>query len=269
MQRRYQDLFLALICGLGLVGSLALVAPGCSPAKPADNPDDETSSTEEDAAVSLPPTADAPDAAAAATPEPPKNPCQQFEMDLTTALLQNACEVPNAKPGDKTQELGSKVDIKVVASAATVAPGGKIDLTVIFTNKSKENVSLDFTLDPTPRFVTEAYDAKSKARVDKPAGNPPALPKGMAPREATSHSTARVTLVPNATAKAVVPWDAVRTRWAPEKLKGTPPEMGYPRVPAGPLPRGKYTVRVMTPLTQVFEGLDKEVSGPKVEVTVQ
>jgi hypothetical protein len=260
---------LVLLWSFGILAALAASVPGCgTQAKPAENPDDETA-TDEDAAVSLPPTADGPDAAAVATPEPPKNPCQQFEMDLTTVLLKNECEVPNAKPGDKTQEIGSKVDIKIVASAPSVAPGGKIELTVIFTNKSKENVSLDFALDPTPRFTTEAYDAKTKARVDKPAGNPPPLPKGMPPREATSHATARITLVPNATAKAVVPWDAVRTKWAPEKLKGTPPEMGYPRSPAGPLPKGKYTVRVMTPLTQVFEGLDKEVSGPKIEITVQ
>lgn len=236
--------------------------------KPAENPEGTT--TDEDAAVSLPPTADGVDAGGpVATDTPKQDPCSAFEMDLTSVLLQNACEVPNAKAGDKTQELGSKVEIKVVASSATVAPGGKIDLTVVFTNKSKDNVVLDFTLDPTPRFTTEAYDAKSKARVDKPAGNPPALPKGMPAREATSHATARITLVPNATAKAIVPWDAVRTRWAPEKLKGTPPEMGYPRVPAGNLPKGKYQLRVMTPLTQVFEGLDHEVSGPKVDVTVQ
>ena len=91
----------------------------------------------------------------------------------------------------------------------------------------------------------------------------------MPPREATTHSTARITLVPNGTAHAVVHWEAVRMKWAPEKLKGTPPEMGYPRAPNGPLPKGKYQVRVVTPLTQVFEGLEKEVSSPRIEITVQ
>jgi hypothetical protein len=58
-------------------------------------------------------------------------------------------------------------------------------------------------------------------------------------------------------------------KWAPEKLKGTPPEKGYPRSPAGPLPKGKYSVRVVTPLANVFEGVDHEVSAPRVEVVVK
>lgn len=254
---------------LVLASSLALaLSLGCGGKdKPAENPDDHA--TDEDAAVSLPPTAEGDDAGAPTTDTPKVNPCSAFDIDLTTALMQAQCEVPNAKPGDKTQEIGSKVDIKVTASAPSVAPGGKIELTVTFKNKSADPITLDFNLDPTPRFSTEAYDVKGKARVDKPAGNPPALPKGMAPREATTHSTARITLVPNGTAHAVVPWDAVRTKWAPEKLKGTPPEMGYPRSPNGPLPKGKYQVRVVTPLTQVFEGLDHEVSAPRIEITVQ
>jgi hypothetical protein len=78
-----------------------------------------------------------------------------------------------------------------------------------------------------------------------------------------------VTLVAQGTGKLVVPWEAVRTKWAPEKFKGTPPEMGYPRSPAGPLAKGKYRLRVVTPLTGVFEGIDKEVSAPKVEIGVQ
>jgi hypothetical protein len=63
-------------------------------------------------------------------------------------------------------------------------------------------------------------------------------------------------------------WDAVKTRWAPEKLKGTPPEKGYPRAPAGALPKGKYSLRVATPLTNVFEGVDHEVSHPRVDVVI-
>ena len=61
----------------------------------------------------------------------------------------------------------------------------------------------------------------------------------------------------------------MKTRWAPEKLKGTPPEMGYPRAPAGPLLKGKYNLRVVTPLTNVFEGIDHEVSQPRADVVVK
>jgi hypothetical protein len=102
-----------------------------------------------------------------------------------------------------------------------------------------------------------------------PGGNPPPLPKGVPAREATSHETARITIVPNGTAKLTVPWDAVKTKWAPDKLRGTPPEMGYPRVPAGPLAKGTYTVRVAMPLVLVFEGTEREVSAPKAQIVVK
>lgn len=226
------------------------------------------------------PTGDGADAGATATTDngggstdedagPKASPCSGFEMDLSTALMAAACEVEKPKPDAKPLETKGKLDIKVSVSMGAVAPGGHVDLTVLMTNKTAQPMSLDFMLDPTPRFVIEAYDAAGKKRVDMPAGNPPMLPKGMAPREATVHNTSRITIVPNGTAKMLVGWDAVRTKWAPEKLKGTPPEMGYPRVPAGPLPKGKYVLRVVTPLVGVFEGLDKEVSAPKVEISVQ
>jgi hypothetical protein len=57
-------------------------------------------------------------------------------------------------------------------------------------------------------------------------------------------------------------------KWAPEKVRGTPPERGYPRTAAGPLPKGKYMVRVVTPLVNVMEGSEKEISAPKVPIEV-
>jgi hypothetical protein len=63
-------------------------------------------------------------------------------------------------------------------------------------------------------------------------------------------------------------WDAVKMKWAPEKVRGTAVEKGYPRTPAGPLPKGKYTVKVVTPLIGVFEGVDHEVSALKVDIEV-
>ena len=52
-------------------------------------------------------------------------------------------------------------------------------------------------------------------------------------------------------------------------MKGTPPELGYPTAPAGPLPKGVYTLKVITPLTGIFEGMDKEVSTVRTTVTVK
>jgi hypothetical protein len=57
-------------------------------------------------------------------------------------------------------------------------------------------------------------------------------------------------------------------KWAPEKYRGTPPERGYPRAPAGPLPKGKYSVKVVTPLVGVSEGVGHEMSAPAVEIEI-
>lgn len=216
-----------------------------------------------------PPSSDA-DAGAEPTPEAKREKaCTGFELDLGQALLQSACEVPNAKPDDKPREVKGALDVKVVPSAASTTPGGKMDLTVVFTNKTARPMTLDFALDPTARFTVEVYDAKTNKRADLPPGAAPPPPKGAKRPDPSTPSTARVTLVAQGTGKLVVPWEAVRTKWAPDKYKGTPPEMGFPRVNAGPLGKGKYRLRVVTPLTGVFEGIDKEVSAPKVEVGVQ
>ncbi len=249
-----------------LAGAMLLASCGGGNAENAETkPVSETPKNPE-----LPPPEESADAGpkTADTPEPAKkDPCTGFDIDLQATLSQAACEVPNPKPDEKPVDMKGKLEVKLVASQATVAPGGHVDLTLTLTNKSSSPIPLFFTLDPMPRFPTEAYDAK-KNRVDMPPGKPPPLPKGVAPREATSHETARVMLVQNGTAHMTVPWDAVKTKWAPDKLKGTPPEMGYPRAPNGPLGKGKYTVRVAMPLVQVFEGTEREVSAPKVEITV-
>ncbi len=57
-------------------------------------------------------------------------------------------------------------------------------------------------------------------------------------------------------------------KWAPEKVRGAAVEHGYPRTPAGPLAKGKYTVKVVTPLVGVNEGGEHEVTAPKVEIEV-
>ena len=200
---------------------------------------------------------------------PKKDECTGLEIaDLMDALQKSACEVPSPKPDDKPLEPKDKLDIKVSTSSAKIAPGGHVDILVTFTNKSKDNLPLMFTIDPLPRFEVEAYDAKGTKRVEMPAKSPPPLPAGVAPRVPGEAKTARVTLAANGTAKIRVGWDAVKTRWAPEKLKGTPPEKGYPRVASGPLPKGKYTIRVVMPLVGVFEGVDHEVSAPRVPIEV-
>ena len=192
--------------------------------------------------------------------------CTGFDLDLMAALIQSACEV-QTPPGAAQKDMKGLLEVKVTTSANKVAPGAHVDVIVTFVNKSKEPLPLDFVLDPTPRFMVEAYDAKNK-RIDVPAGAPPPFPPGTADRPPANQGLARVTLVPNGTAHVKLGWDANRMKWAPEKVKGTPPEMGYPRAPNGPLGGGKYSLRVVTPLTNVAEGSEHEVSAPKTPIEV-
>lgn len=253
-----------------LLIAASLVALSCGGQSAENQPPKQTTTAEGEGTPTDSTSSDA-DAGAATTPETAgakKDPCAVFDGDLGTVLMQAACEVPNPKPDEKTVDMKGKLAMTLVPSVATVSPGSKVNLVLTLTNKSNAPMPLFFTLNPTPRFPTETYDKKER-RVDMPASKPPALPSGMPPREATSHETARITLVPNGTAKLTVPWAAVRMRWAPEKLRGTPPEEGYPRVPSGNLPRGTYTIRVATPLVLVFEGMDREVSAPKTTISVK
>jgi hypothetical protein len=198
---------------------------------------------------------------------PKKDECTVFdEPNLEGVLLKSACEAatPTGQPPDTSKTLAIKVSI----SPNIVAPGAHADVLVSYTNKSAAVLPLYFTIDPMPRFDIEVYNAKGN-RVDLPKASPPPLPAGMAAREPGEAKTARIMLAPNGTARMPLGWDAVKNRWAPEKLKGTPPEKGYPRAPAGPLPKGKYSIKVVTPLTNVFEGIDHEVSQPRVDVVVK
>lgn len=236
-----------------------------------ETPPSETPKTEMEASLDMPPVTVTDDAGAPIETSPQEKRdkvCTGFELDLAAALNQAACEVP-LDPQAKPADVKGKLDIKVVPSAPSVAPGGKLDLSVTFTNKTAAPMNLDFIVDPTARFSVEAFDAKGAKRVDMPWGNPPPPPKGAKRPEAAKASIARVTIAPNGTAKINVPWEAVTTRWAPEKYNGTPPEMGFPRVPAGKLGKGKYKLRIVTPLTNVFEGTDKEISAPKIDIGVQ
>jgi hypothetical protein len=254
--------------------SLALVLPlataGCGgPVRQAHSADDEVSTKTEDSTSSDLPAPGTSDDSTAKHSDSGGNACTGFEMDLMAALNQSACEVQNIKPDEKGKDTKDSLSVTATADRARVAPGGHADILVTFANKGNSPLTLDFTIDPTPRFDVETVSAKSGKLVDPPAGDPPKPPGGAPAKEAAPVSTARITIATNGKATVHVGWDATRTRWAPEKYKGTPLEMGYPRAPAGPLPKGKYSIRVLTPLTHVFEGIDKEVSGPKTTIQVE
>ena len=194
--------------------------------------------------------------------------CTGTDLDLTNVLVQSACEVPNLAPDAKRRDVSALLEVKATASPNVIAPGGHADVTVTYTNKSNAPLPLDFLLDPTPRFTIEVYTSTNK-RAELPKTKPPHGKNDSAPADPSAPGTAEVVLAPGGKASAKVDWNAVKLKWAPELVKGTPPEQGYPTSPAGSLPKGTYLLKVMTPLVGVFEGTDREVSTAKLNVTVQ
>jgi hypothetical protein len=268
----------SLTLGLGFLVCASLMLAACggpSSKTAADVDDDSNPKTASD-------TAAADDGGATATAEPSgppapgssddstgpkKDECSVFdEPNLEGVLLKSACEAPT--PTGTPPDLSKSLVVKVSVSPNVVAPGAHADVLVSFTNKSTAVLPLYFTIDPMPRFDIEVYNAKGN-RMDLPKNSPPPLPAGMAAREPGEAKIARILLAANGTARMPMGWDAVKMKWAPEKLKGTPPEKGYPRAAAGPLPKGKYSLKVVTPLANVFEGIDHEVSQPRADVVVK
>lgn len=196
------------------------------------------------------------------------NPCGGFEVpDLASVLSQVACEVQNPSPNAQN-DVKDKLEIKVVPDSPRIAPGSTAGVTVTYKNKSPKDLALDFVVDPEPRFDFEVYTLKG-TRVDKPKGSEPSLPPEVANAPVPEQKVARVTLATQGTATLKLQWNAVKYKWAgKDRAKGAIPGHGYPREPAGPLPKGQYILRVITPLTGVFEGVDHEVSQPRVQVTV-
>jgi hypothetical protein len=194
-------------------------------------------------------------------------PCGGMKItDLLASISQAACELPEGATSSTQQ---AKKDILEVTLSASpkIAPGSTAQIGIVLKNKGKTKLPLDFTVDPDPRFTFELYTPKG-ARVDKPAGNEPALPAEVSDA-ALEPRLARVTLDPNGTATLLLPWHAVKYKWAPkEKAKGALAGHGYPREPAGPLPRGKYVLRLVMPLANVDETVDHEITQPRVNVEI-
>jgi hypothetical protein len=193
-------------------------------------------------------------------------PCTGTKIpNLLASLSQAACELPEGAAPSTSQAKKDNLDVMLSASAQ-IAPGSTAQVSVVFKNKGKTKLPLDFTVDPDPRFRFELYTPKG-ARVDKPAGNEPPLPPGAG--EAMAARLARVTLDPNGTATLLLPWQAVKYKWASkDRAKGAVVGHGYPREPAGPLPKGKYVLRLVMPLANADETGDHEVTQPHADVEI-
>ncbi|MBX3207376.1 MAG: hypothetical protein KF764_20175 [Labilithrix sp.] len=190
------------------------------------------------------------------TPSPGSTTCSSNDFDNLEETLR-LCEVPMPRPSE-VPSIKDKLDVKVTASTSTTTPGGRVDLQITLRNKSGDPLPLYFTGDPAPRFDLEAVDGKGR-RVDLPSNKWPGYPKGMKP-EAREAKAAKVTLDKNGTARVKLTWDAVKTKWAPERAKSWDGR-GYPRMIAGPLGPGKYALRIVIPLIG-------DADAPKVPVEV-
>ena len=253
------------------VASLALAACGGSkePPKEAENTDETGDAA---ALQDMPPTDTSVDGGAGGTAggdaKPSASPCLGFELDLSKALNQAACEVPSAAASAKSRDMKGILEVKLSLSTPKISPGNHVDITVTFANKSKADLPLDFVVDPEPHFEVQVYD-KAGRRVDSPAGPEPRLPPEVTSAPVPEKHTARATIVQLGNGRITIGWDAVKQKWAPkERAKGAIPGRGYPTVPGPPLPKGKYTLRVVTPLTGVFEGIDHEMSQPRLQIEI-
>ncbi len=186
-------------------------------------------------------------------------PCTSDTFESLDEVLKQ-CESKMPSTGDVPNAMRDRLEVRVTSGTPTITPGGRADLSLILKNKSNEPLALYFTGDPTPRFDVEALDAKGK-RVDLPPGKAPKSPTV----PARDVKAARITLAPGGSARVRIAWDAVKTRWAPEKAK-TWEGRGYPRASAGPLGAGKYILRVVIPLVGVFE--KGEIEVPKLPIEV-
>jgi hypothetical protein len=177
------------------------------------------------------------------TPSPGSSACNSGDFENLEDTLRQ-CEVPMPRASE-VPSIKDKLDVKVTTSTPSTTPGGRVDVQITLRNKSSDTLALYFTGDPAPRFDLEAIDGKGR-RADLPTGKWPGYPKGYKP-EARDAKAAKVTLEKNGTARIKVTWDAVKTKWAPDKAKSWEGR-GYPRTPSGPLAPGKYSLRVVLPL---------------------
>lgn len=179
--------------------------------------------------------------------------------EIADWLKNDKCKIA-AGDADPTPGLTQKLDVKLTASTAEISPGGRVDLVLTIKNKSSEQVGLVFSVDG-PAFVVQTWDAKGK-RVGQPSGKPKA-PSGVVIDE-DSVRTVKLLVGSGGTLKTKLFWDAVKYRWAPDKIEGSVVTIGtFPVASAGNLPIGKYTVRLGSSLS----GLSDE-SLPRVPVEV-
>ncbi len=185
--------------------------------------------------------------------------CGGADVDLAAVLANRRCrpgrDAP-AAPATATKDL----KVTLVPSAATVTPGGHVDLALEIVNTGAASIPLYFSGDLV--LSPEVKDAKG-ARLAPPAGN---APKSSDPkcREADCRMPgSHVVLPPGGKARARVGFDAVKRAWPKEPPAGCC-ILHVDPVAAGPLAAGTYKVKVPLP----YETPKENPADPEVELRV-
>ncbi len=185
--------------------------------------------------------------------------CQSADFESVVDAFKT-CEAPTPKSGELPTGYRDKLEIRVVPNPTTIPAGGHVDVSITLRNKSQDPLPLYVSGDPASHIDIDVFDAKGR-RADLPSGKAPKSPPAP-PRDV---KVARLVLLPGGVARMLARWEAVRTKWAPDKARSWEGK-GPPRAPAGPLPAGKYTLRVSLPLLGVFD--KGEIDAPKVPIEV-
>ncbi|MDB4992789.1 MAG: hypothetical protein JWM74_221, partial [Myxococcaceae bacterium] len=185
--------------------------------------------------------------------------CGGADVDLAAVLGNRRCRPGrDAPPPPATASKDLKVTL--VPSAATVTPGGHVDLALEIVNTSAAAIPLYFSGDLV--LSPEVKDSKG-ARIAPPAGN---APKSSDPkcREADCRMPAsHVVLPPGGKAHARIGFDAVKRTWPKEPPAGCC-ILHVDPVAAGPLAAGTYKVKVPLP----YETPKENPADPEVELRV-
>jgi hypothetical protein len=182
-------------------------------------------------------------AAEAPPPEPPPSPCAGASFDFDELVQKQKCGV-SGKPAPPASE----VTIHTEPPALQVAPGGHVDFDLVFQNPGTAALDLDLNIG-CGRFSLEAYDAAGRRAdyVNTTCG----FGSGCGTR------VIRVTLEPGGTLRKRLGYDASVTK-VDEECRD---------VPAGPMRRGRYRLRIGTPAVNSSRSFDfREV---EVEIVVR
>ena len=97
-----------------------------------------------------------------------KDECVGFDVgNVENMLLKSSCEEPGKPDSISPVDLKGKLEVTVSSSPSRVLAGGKADLLVSFSNKSKEPLVLHFKIDPVPRFELEVWDRRHVRDLDE------------------------------------------------------------------------------------------------------